>query len=96
MRSHRTKKLVWWLFSLLLVTTKVEQGFLDNFEKEILGLTWTHIRNPQMDNYMCTSSGIELIGEGIKLSDSLISPTFIGIRQTEYVAEQSIVTSHIK
>jgi len=69
---------------------EVEQGFSDNFEKEILGLSWTHIRNPQMDNYMCMSSGIELIGEGIKLSDSLISPTFIGIRQTEFVTESSV------
>jgi len=72
------------------IAGELEHGFLDYFEKDSLDLHWTCIRNPRYENYKQNKPGITLIGEGIKLNSPLMSPTFLGIRQTEFKTHSSV------
>lgn len=64
--------------------------FVDDFSGDVLKLPWTFIRNPKVNNYKLVESGIQMTGEEIGLEHAVISPTFIGIRQTEFVTHTQV------
>ena len=45
---------------------------------------FTYVRNPKEENYVFSPRGLTMTGEGAKLSDDKVSPTFLGIRQREF------------
>ncbi len=56
--------------------------FLDDFQTKIIDLNWNYVRNPVFMNYE-TGNGLTLHGDSETLSD--YHPTFLGIRQKEFI-----------
>ena len=59
---------------------------LYTFENTDWNIEWCFMRHPDMDNYELGSDYAVLHGTGITL-DEVDSPTFIGLRQRDFVAE---------
>jgi len=53
---------------------------------------WCYLRDPIMENYHFTKQGIRLRGTHITL-DHADSPTFLGIRQSEFNSELHVIVS---
>ncbi len=58
------------------------------FENTQWNLDWCYIRHPQKENYIFGDGSLTLKGTDVTLDD-VDSPTFIGIRQKDFVAEIS-------
>lgn len=68
------------------VNTIQEDKKLYTFDNTDFDLEWCYIRNPKRENYSLKNDCVTLHGTDVKLND-VDSPTFIGIRQKDFVCE---------
>ena len=66
--------------------TVQEDKKLYTFENTSFELEWCYIRNPKRENYSLKKDDVTLHGTDITLND-VDSPTFIGIRQKDFVCD---------
>lgn len=59
------------------------KAFTDDFTSPVLHPEWTFVRNPRPEAYETGGGALVLRGNGAELSD--YQPTFLGVRQTEFV-----------
>lgn len=62
------------------------------FNTEKLGLEWVYLRNPKLENFICTSNFLRLKATPVSLN-SMDSPTFVGRRQQhmDFTASTSVI-----
>lgn len=69
---------------------EVSFDFHEKFCLDVLSPHWTYIRNPVKENYQMVHPGICLKGKGVRLDQEKESPTFLGIRQTEFRTKTAV------
>ncbi len=65
--------------------------FCDSFTQTTLHPEWTFVRNPVFSRYETGSGALVLHGNCADLSDD--TPTFVGVRQTEFVQSATVTVS---
>ena len=69
---------------------EVNNDFYDDFSTQKTKLQWTYIRRPEFKNYNVANKAAVLTGDDVTLDNDKESPTFMGIRQTEFVSHTKV------